>query len=150
MSTATVSHPAPQIKHQAHGPDYVCWKCHQPMSRCTCAGRQLPQERIELVQHSDGWHWRHIGKRGTCRNTSTDVYATKMDAALAAADIARIFGLKLYTGDDSLNQSLVMHWQIEGIEAAKAGQPARVNWNGYQKQGYESVINPSFGWGQGV
>lgn len=150
MSTATVSHPAPQIKHQAHGPDYLCSMCGKPMSRCSCAGRQLPSGRIELVQHSDGWHWCHVGKRGTCRNTSTDVYATKMAAALAAADIARILGLKLYTGDDSLNQSLVMHWQIEGIEAAKAGKPARVNWNGYQKQGYESVINPSFGWGQGA
>lgn len=120
------------------------------MSTCRCAGRQLPTERIELAQHSDGWHWRHIGKRGTCRNTSTDVYATQMAAALVAADIARILGLKLYTGDDALNQSLVMHWQIEGIEAAKQGKPSEATWNTYQRQGYESITNPGFGWGQGA
>lgn len=146
MSTQTIAHPTSQSKHQAHGPDYVCSMCGQPMSTCRCAGRQLPAERIELTQHSDGWHWRHIGKRYTCRNTSTDVYATKMAAALAAADIARILGLQLYTGDDSLNQSLVMHWQIEGIEAAKQGASPKSTWNTYQRQGYESIINPSFGW----
>lgn len=142
MSTPTLAQRHTQRNPQ---PDYVCTVCGQPASTCRCAGRTLPEERIELTQHSDGWHWRHAGK-GISRNTSMDSYATPLAAAIAGARVAAALGLQLYTGDDALNADLVMHWQVEGIEAARTGKPAWTLWNSYQRQGYASVTNPRFGW----
>lgn len=107
-----------------------------------------PRARISARQDQRNGRWYFVKQAptGTIR-TSRDSWETEWEAIYTAALGQDLSGLTIQASSHA-KDSLIAVWQQQGIELALDGFGVEHCANSYQRQGWEGVRIPVFGWPQ--
>ena len=123
------------------GPELCCNKCGLPFSQCTC-GPQFtvqptqPAEWMRIAESSEGWHWVRCYASGKLDRSSTQVYASAVDAARAAVAIAHCHGIPC-TLPLAVRPHIATWCREQGAAKYHAGAGPESCRNSFERLGYD-------------
>lgn len=102
----------------------------------------IAQDHVRVYQSGrNTWGW--CKQVNGCGRHATELFASEIEAAKAAANIAQCAGLPLRVSD-TMQRLLTATWYTEGWQKAAAGKPRDMCRNQHERRGWDEAQAHSY------